>query len=259
MTELAYRIVDVNEANLDEYDLFCKKSKKKEEGYQNKVKWVKDRFKEGLRIKLFLVNEGPKRGFTSRGFSEYIPGEYAWRVIDAKSYMIIHCLWVVGRWKGRGYGSRLLNACIEDARKQKKAGVAVVTSSGTMLADKKVFLKNGFESVDSAPPSFELLVKKFRDAPSPTFPKNWDERLSKYGSGLTVIRSYQCPYLDDSVAILLEIANEKGIKTEVIELKNSKEAQNLAPSAYGVFNIVYNGKLLSYHCLTKKELLKLLK
>ena len=28
MTELAYRIVDVNEANLDEYDLFCKKSKK---------------------------------------------------------------------------------------------------------------------------------------------------------------------------------------------------------------------------------------
>jgi len=258
MTEPAYKIVDVNESNLDEYDLFCQKSRKEGTGYQNKVKWIKDRFKEGLRLKLLLINEGSKRGFTSRGFIEYIPGEYAWRGIDAKDYMVIHCIWVIGRWKEKGYGTHLLNACVEDARKQKKAGVAMVTSSGSGLADKKLFLKNGFESVDSAPPSFELLVKTFGDVPLPVFPKNWDERLSKYGSGLTIIHSHQCPYLDDGVAIVLEATKEKGIETKVIELKNSEEVQNLAPSAYGVFNIVYNEKLLSYHCLTKKELLKLL-
>jgi len=36
------------------------------------------------------------------------------------------------------------------------------------------------------------------------------------------------------------------------------EAQNLAPSAYGVFSMVYNGKLLSYHYELKKDFLKLL-
>ena len=93
--ESAYRIVDVNEANIDEYDVFCYKSKKNTDGYRNKIRWVKERFKEGLRLKLLLVKE--RKGFTSRGFIEYIPGEHTWRGIDAKGYMVIHCIWVVGK------------------------------------------------------------------------------------------------------------------------------------------------------------------
>ena len=91
--------------------------------------------------------------------------------------------------------------------------------------------QGGVESVDSAPPSFELFVKKFGDAPLPVFPKNWDERLSKYGSGFTIIHSHQCPYLDDGVAIVLETTKEKGIQAKVVELKNSEEVQNLAPAS----------------------------
>ncbi len=103
--------------------------------------------------------------------------------------MIVHCLWVVGKGKGKGYGSRLLAECVENAQSLGKHGVAMVTSSRVWLADKKILLKNGFESVDEAPPSFELLVKRFDEAPPPTFPRNWDERLSRYGSGLTVFRA----------------------------------------------------------------------
>ena len=54
----------------------------------------------------------------------------------------------------------------------------------------------------------------------------------------------------------LETAKELGIKSRAIELDNWQEVQNLAPSAYGVFNVIYDGNLLSYHYLTKREFLE---
>ena len=71
-------------------------------GYQNKVKWMKERFKEGLKYKVLYVKEGNKE--TSRGMIEYIPGEYNWRGIQANGWMVIHCIWVVGKAKGKGKG-----------------------------------------------------------------------------------------------------------------------------------------------------------
>ena len=85
-----------------------------------------------------------------RGFIEYIPGEFAWRAVDAKGYMFIHCLWVVGKSKGKGFGEILLNECIEDAKKQKMNGVAVLVSDDNWMANKKIFLKNGFEIVEES-------------------------------------------------------------------------------------------------------------
>jgi len=71
--KLAYKIVDVNEANIDEYGLLCLQSKKNTEGYKKKIKWAKKCFKEGLRLELLLVNEGPRRGFRSRVLSSTFP------------------------------------------------------------------------------------------------------------------------------------------------------------------------------------------
>ena len=245
-------IIAVNATNVAQYGFFCRKSKPKSEGYRRKLDWLEQRFSEDMRIKI-VYEDG-----RSVGLIEYIPGEFTWRAVRAKGYMVIHCLWVVGRAKGKGYGSRLLNDCVEDARRMQKHGVAVVTRSGGYLVGKKIFLKNGFEPVDQAPPSFELLVKKFGDAPSPAFPQDWEERLGCYGSGLTIIRSDQCPYINDAVKKMLETAGEIGIQTQVVELGNCQEAQDLAPSAYGIFNVVYNGKLLTadFHPISKKELLK---
>ena len=69
------RIIDINEKNINEYGLLCKKSQKKEVGYQNKVNWIKERFKEGLRYKLLLVKEGKKNIF-SKGLDRASFGEY---------------------------------------------------------------------------------------------------------------------------------------------------------------------------------------
>ena len=183
MGETDVEIIAVDATNVAEQGFFCYKSKRKAVGYQRKLNWLKQRFSEGMQIK--ILYEGDR----SVGFIEYIPGEFAWRAVNAEGYMIVHCLWVVGKGKGKGYGSRLLAECVENAQSLGKHGVAMVTSSRVWLADKKILLKNGFESVDEAPPSFELLVKRFDEAPPPTFPRNWDERLSRYGSGLTVFRA----------------------------------------------------------------------
>jgi hypothetical protein len=100
----AYGIVDVNVTNIDARGLFCLQSKKNTDGYNKKIGWAKERFKEGLHVKLLMVNEGSRRGLRTRGFIEYIPGKNAWRGIDADGYMVIHCIWVVGQHKGHGYG-----------------------------------------------------------------------------------------------------------------------------------------------------------
>jgi GNAT superfamily N-acetyltransferase len=244
------KIIDINESNVVEKGFFCNMSKKKSAGYQRKLKWLKRRFAEGLKIKMLDLSEG------GRGFIEYIPGEYAWRPVRAKEYMFIHCIWVVGKSKGKGYGKFLLNECVEDAKKLGMKGVAVISSERSWLVRKAFLEKQGFEFVDQAPPSFGLLVKKFGKAHPPAFTGNWEAKLKRCGTGLTVFRSDQCPYIDNAVNILVDAAEQLEIKTKVIELKECRSVRASSPSAYGTFNVVYNGSLLSYHYLTRKESLK---
>jgi GNAT superfamily N-acetyltransferase len=245
--EKKIQIIDVNAQNVAVTGFFCYMSKRKTEGFRRKLKWLKDRFAEGLRIKMLKL--------PARGFIEYIPGEYAWRSVNAKGYMFIHCLWIVGQSKGKGLATLLLNECIKDAKKSGMKGVAMVTSERDWLVKKKFLSKQGFESVDKAPPTFELMVKKFDDdAPSPFFTGDWGKKISRYGKGLTVFRSDQCPYIENYVKGAKEKAKELGIKCQVVELNSCRDVRDLAPSAYGVFGIVYNGRILSYSNLIKNEL-----
>jgi hypothetical protein len=120
------------------------------------------------------------------------------------------------------------------------------------MAGKDLFVKNGFEVVDTAPPDFELLVKKFdKNAPTPKFKGAWDEKLSRYGKGLTIIRADQCPYSVKNVREISETAEKTyGIKPDIIDLKNCKEAQN-SPCAFGTFCIIYEGKAIAHHPISK--------
>ncbi|MGD8456359.1 MAG: GNAT family N-acetyltransferase [Anaerolineales bacterium] len=248
-----HRIVTVTEDNLEEEGFFCFKSKPKSEGFQKKQAWLRNRFEEGMKIK--IIYEGEK----SCGFIEYIPGEFAWRVLDAPNYLVIHCLWVVGRWKGKGYGSLLLEECLEDARAQGKSGLAVVSSSGTWLADKKVFLKNGFQEIETAPPSFTLLVHKIKedDLPNPSFPRDWEERIQAFGSGATVMYADQCPYMPDAVSQAVKVLEDRGFDTKTVKFESRAEIQEKSPTPYGIFGIVIDSRLLTYTYIGKKELRRL--
>jgi len=248
------RIIDTNADNICEYG-FCGYKDIKQEGYKRKIDWLKKRFSEGMRFK---VLHSAKKGAV--GAIEYVPGKYAWRAIDADGYMVIHCIFIIPKeYKGKGYGSLLVKECLKDAKKGKMYGVAVVTRKGTWMAGKELFLKNGFEVVDEAPPDFELLVKKFKkSAPSPKFKEDWEKRLKPYGKGLTIICSDQCPYVAKSVKEINETAQrEYGIKPKIIELRNCRKAQS-APTAYGIFSIVYSGKVVADHPISNTRFLNIM-
>ncbi|UCB53602.1 MAG: GNAT family N-acetyltransferase [Candidatus Zixiibacteriota bacterium] len=248
-------IVDTNADNIYDYSL-CGYKRIKQEGYKRKTDWLKRRFKEGMKVKILHSSEDG-----SVGMIEYVPGEYAWRAVEAEGYMLIHCLFIMPKkLKGKGYGSLMVDECVKDARKQKMHGVAVVARKGTWMASRELFLKNGFELVDTAPPDFELLVKKFKkSAPSPKFKDDWNRRLRKYDKGLTIIRSDQCPYVAKALREICETAQKTyGIKPRVIELKSGKDAQR-APSPFGVFSIILHGKLVADHPISNTRFVNIMK
>ena len=242
-------VVTVDESNVAQHGFFCYKSKKKAPGYKAKLEWLQARFAEGLKMK--LIYEGKR----SVGFIEYIPGEFAWRVVDAPNYLVIHCLWVVGSGKGKGYGTRLIEACVDEAREAGKDGVAVVTSSGVWLAHADIFTRNGFEMQTEAPPSFQLMVKAFNGGPRPSFPTDWEERAARFGTGVTVVHTAQCPYISDAVEFSVSGFRDAGIDVRTVELRSRQEVRERAPAANGIFGIVRDGKLFSYHYLLPKDII----
>lgn len=244
------KIIDVNENNVDSRGFFCYMSKKKSVGYQRKLEWLKSRFSEGMRIKMLELPD--------RGFIEYLPGEYAWRAVDANGYMFIHCLWVVGRSKGKGLASALLDECIGDAKAAKMKGVTMLTSEKNWLIDKRFLENHGFEKVEEAPPSFSLMVKQFAKGKPPSFLDNSATVRRRFGKGLTVFRSDQCPYIEDATNTVINAAATAGIESQVVELRSADEVRKLSPSPYGLFGIVLNGRLLSYHYMLEKDLVPLL-
>jgi len=242
------QIIDTNMDNILEYGVCGYKSIKRE-GFPQKVAWLKERFAEGLKLKTLHSNADG-----TQGMIEYLPGEYCWRPVEASGYMFIHCIFSGFKkiYKNKGYGSLLLDECLQDAQKENTYGVAVVTRKGSFMADNNLFLKHGFEVTDTAPSDFELLVKKMRkDTPTPKFKTNWDERRNKYDKGLTIIRADQCPYTVKNVNEISECAqNEYGLKPNIINLASYKEAQE-SPCAFGTFCILYDGKVIAEHPISK--------
>lgn len=243
-------ILDVTAESVATTGFFCYMSKKKSEGYQRKLRWLKDRFDEGLRIKMLAPPE--------RGFIEYLPGDHAWRAVHADGYMFVHCLWVVGKSKGHGFSSALLDACEADARRLKMKGVAMMTSEQVWLVGRRVLEKHGFEIVDAAPPAFSLLAKRFGKHAAPAFAGGWEQKARALGKGLSIVRSDQCPYIVDATSTAMEAARRAGVTSRVVELETRGDLLRLSPSPYGVFGLVLDGKLLSYHYLLEKDLVPML-
>ena len=251
------RIVDVDKNNLYDY-AHCFIQNQKHPGYIAKTDWLKRRLNEGLRCKLLVTKDGKWSGFI-----EYAPAEKAWRAVRAKGYMVIHCIWTYPKSIQRmGYGKMLLEECLKDAKRNNMHGVVVLTRSspkGTFIAKKDLFIKAGFALADTSPPDHELLVKKFRkSAANPKFPKDFQKRLQKYKSGLSIIWSDQCPYVGKSLGEIAETAKRKGLKVRSVELKTAKDAQS-APTPYAVFSIIFNGKVVADHMVSNTRFKNILK
>jgi N-acetylglutamate synthase-like GNAT family acetyltransferase len=251
------QILDLTPENIADYGVCGYKDVKKHLELRRKIAWFKEYYPKGLRIKVILSKKG---GY--QGMLEYLPGKFAHRPVEAENYMFIHCIFVGFKkeFKGKGYASSLIDECIKDAKKAKMQGVAVVTRKGPFMARNDIFLKKGFQVVDSAEPDFNLLVKKF-DAKSrnPRFKQSMTDKLKNYSKGLTIIRSAQCPYSEKNVNAILESAKNKfRLKTNLIDLRDSTAAQH-SPCAFGTFCIIHNGEIISHHPISNTRFENIMK
>ena len=229
----------VGPGNLDECGIGCLTGRK-HPGFTAKSEWLARRFEEGLRFLLFRDEAGKPLAFL-----EFVPGENAWRPVEAEGWLFVHCLWVYSRGqKIGGLGSRLVKACVEQARQADALGVAAMVSDGPWMASGQVFLRNGFLKV-AEEDRFELVVHRLKDGPDPAF-RDISSNLAPYEKGLHLIYSAQCPMLPKSVEDLSAMAAENGLELTVHVLDTPAKAQG-APSYYGVFNLVWNGRLLADH------------
>ncbi len=113
--------ISVTKENLETEHICCAISNNKDVQVSSKKAWLAERFDEGL---VFL--KSIERG---KCFIEYIPAENAWVPISAGGYMYIDCLWVSGSFKGHGYSTDLLNACIDDSKAKGKRGLCILAAA----------------------------------------------------------------------------------------------------------------------------------
>jgi GNAT superfamily N-acetyltransferase len=181
------KIIDLTPDNIADYGVCGYMDVGKHPELRRKIEWFSKYYPKGLRIKALLSASG---GY--QGMLEYIPGEYAHRPVIANGYMFIHCIFVGFKkeFKGKGYASLLIEACINDAKTADMKGVAVVTRNGSFMAK----------------PDFELLVLKFD--PESEDPRFGEMSLNDYSEGLTVLRSPQCPYSVKNVDAIIQTAKK---------------------------------------------------
>jgi hypothetical protein len=172
--------------------------------------------------------------------------------------MVIHCLWVVGKSKGKGFGTLLLDEVERTARDRGFKGVAALTSGHTWLMGPDLLAGHGYECVEKAEPSFDLMVKRFADdAGMPRLSGRWAEKAKAIPEGLGVFRTGQCPYTDDAVKAVEARAKAKGLKFSEITLTTAQDVRERSPTPYGTYALVKDGELLTYTYLLPRDFEKL--
>jgi len=245
------KIIDVTPENVQEETLYCIKDIKNP-GFQSKRIWFEKQYLLGLRMKILKDNADKMIGFI-----EYSPVPSAWRPVTGNDFMFIHCMYIYpNKNKNKGYGSLLIKEAENEARKKKMAGICVMTSKGTWISDKRIFENNDFIQVDQRG-RFELMCKKWE--PIANDPKliDWTANQKKY-KGWHLVYADQCPWHEKSVFALLNTALDYGIDLKVTKLNNANEAKQ-APSGYGVFSLLHNGKLIEDHYLSATRFRNILK
>ena len=241
------QILTLTPDTIDRYGLFCV-SNPKHAGFRRKKAWLEARFAEGMRFKL-LLNTAGERG----AFIEYGPGDKTWRAVEAPDDLVIHCMMAYPKKnKGRGYASALLKHCLDDARDSGFAGVAVVASEAPWLAGPALFRKHGFELIDESPPSFSLMLQRWREAPLPRFSGDFAARRRAY-RGLHLLYTDQCPFVAAAIDDLCGVAEAFGLEPQVEQLSTAEAARAKALSPYGVFSVVYDGQLLTDRYVSKRR------
>lgn len=243
--------IKVTSENIDKEHICCAISNNNDIQVSSKKSWLQERFDDGL---VFLKSE--ERG---KCFIEYIPAENAWVPIVADDYMYINCLWVAGSFKGHGYSTDLLNACIEDSRAKGKKGICILSSKKKkpFLADPKFLKYKGFTVADESDNGIQLWYLPLdQNASLPKF-KECAKHPRVEEGGYVLYYTNQCPFNAKYVPVVEETAREQGVKFKAIRLQTKEDAQN-APTPITTCALFYNCEYLTNEQMNDKRFLKLL-
>lgn len=243
--------IRVTKDNLETEHICCAIAKNNDVQVVSKKSWLSDRFEDGL---VFL--KSAERG---KCFIEYIPAENAWNPIIADGYMYIDCLWVAGSFKGHGYSTDLLNACIEDSKNKGKKGLCILSNAKKkpFLADPKFLKHKGFKACDEADNGIQLWYLSFStDAPLPKF-KECAKHPHIKEKGYVLYYTSQCPFNAKYVPIIEKVARENDVPFRAVQLMSKEESQN-APTPITTYALFYDGEYLTNEQMNDKRFLKVI-
>lgn len=243
--------IDLTLDNLAQEQLCCiVRTKKLHPGVEAKRHWLESRLREG-----HVFRKLPGNGCA---FVEYAPLETAWVPVEGENYLYIYCLWVQGEPKGHGYGRRLMESCLADARARGKSGVCMLGADKqkAWLSDQSFARKFGFEIVDTTADGYALLALSF-DGSVPRFAPN-AKRQSIDRQELTIYYDDQCPFIPDRVEKLRRFCGGKGIPAEFIHVQSLEQAKSL-PCVFNNWAVFYGGKFVTVNQLDGPGVEKLLK
>jgi len=232
--------------NLDDHHLCCAMATPRHvPGVQLKRDWLRARIAEGLVFRKLDVQ--------GKVFIEYAPAEVAWRPIVAPGWLVIHCLWVSGRFQEQGHGRALLQHCLDDARRRGSAGVVVATGrrKRPFLGDPKFFAHHGFEVVQRVG-DFQLMAHRVaHTAPDPRFSDSVTDRTPSADGPFTIAWTPQCPFGPACAQDTADALDDLGHRGEIRAIDTLEEAQRVA-SPLGAFGVEREGALVMHHPNTAK-------
>jgi len=206
--------------------------------FHQKVNWFCEQYTDGLRMIACTEQSSSK----VIGFIEYVPVEKCWRPVSGSNAMMIHCLWTNGKAiQHLGIGRTLLEMVEQEARACSMDAVCTITSDGSFMADRTIFEKQGFYQSASEGKE-QLMVKSFNDSVDLSI--RTDRMVPADFKQITFIYTGQCPWISRFVTEVQPLLAELNLSAEIIELKTPEEAQR-APSLYGSFNLIIQGKIVT--------------
>ncbi len=239
--------INVEMDNIAKEHLCCAiTDKKHQDGVCVKRSWLAERIPEGHVFR--------KLDAKGKVFIEYAPLETAWVPVNGENYIYIYCFWVSGSFKSKGHGKNLLEYCIEDAKRQGKSGICVISSKKKtpFLTDKKYMLNYGFEVVDEIG-DYELLALSFNGA-KPTFADN-ARKQEIDTKELTIYYSKQCPYIPNCIDQVEKFCKVNHILLNLITIDTLEKAKSV-PGVFNNYAVFYEGRFKTLHLLNEGYLKK---
>lgn len=243
--------INLTEEELYKEHLCCIiRSKKSHPGIDAKRQWLSERLKEGHVFR--KLNE------KATVFIEYAPLETAWVPVIGRNYFYIYCLWVLGDYKGKGYGKALMEYCLADAREKGRSGVCMLGAKKqkSWLSDQAFARRYGFETVDTAENGYELLARSF-DGTVPSFAEGVKSPGIE-GRELTIYYDMQCPFVYQAVERVKRYCGENDVPVTLLQVDTLQKAKGL-PCVFNNWAVFYQGKFKTVNLLDEAALKRILK